>query len=373
MASAKKSEFALRQEQQEVVVQKCLKAYARGSLPLEEVVKKWGCSLGTVKKRLRGRTSHSKKHTDNHKLERLEEKELRRYILKRDDEGNPTRYVEVKEMAKELLLARGVEEIKFGKDWERKFADRTNGITPNVMDGYVCRDGTIESAQELEIWFQKLKQTISDHSISVDQIWKLDITGFQMGRVGKKTDGKIESNPEEWVSIIECISANGDAMTPFFMFKHTDRIPLLSKHIPEEWKAETIPPQWGNGLIETEWLEKHFHRETRPENSNTFRLLLIDGHKRQHYEAFKRICETQNIIAVYTPPNSSYNFKALDVSAFPRLKKFYRSRIEKALNEVKHKDIVEILVEYTVARAGTTMGSRKIKEAFRSSGLDCCW
>lgn len=63
-----------------------------------------------------------------------------------------------------------------------------------------------------------------------------------MGDVGSYEKGEIESDPLQFVSIIECINAKGYALKPFIMLR--DRIPQLSERAPSSLKVDTIPCSW---------------------------------------------------------------------------------------------------------------------------------
>lgn len=335
---------------------------------LKDAVKKWGAKMGTVQKRLQGRLPPGTKHTKNHKLEKLHEESLCRWILQRDEEGYPCRKIEVEEMAKEFLAAHHVEGT-IGKEWVNMLAERNEPLTAHDMKGYICKSGSVESAEVISDWFQDFRGKVEHYNIAIDRIYKMDISGIQIGRIGRVVDSMIVNNPEEWVSIIECINARGDALDPFIIFKRKSRFPLLTKYVPRGWLVDSGSPEWDYGMVVCEWLRRHFIPLTSPIDTEEVRMLLIDGHRSQRCEIIERICKENNIITLHTPKHSSHLFYSLNVSSFPPLKQFYHSRIRKGLSVVKQCDRVELLKQYATARAGTTIGRLKIKKCFKESGL----
>ncbi|KAM9940377.1 hypothetical protein OXX80_000154 [Metschnikowia pulcherrima] len=367
----KKSAFAEKLETQEKYVKEAIRDRSNGVFSsLKKAAEFHGVKLGTVQKRKQGRCPRGSVHTQNHKLDYLRENPLCRWILTRDEEGIPTRRVEVENMARVIIEARDSTIVPIGKDWVKTLADRNNLLTTEIMKGYVCKDVDVEYLEHVRSWFNDVREKIDKHNISTCHIYKLDMAGIQIGRVGFVEDEAIFSRPEEWVTIVECINAQGFALDPFIMFKKRTRQRGLYEHVPFGWKVESIPLEWGNEEIEIEWLTKHFLPMTVPVDPNRFRLLLIDGHKGRGAEAVAKICKDHNVILVCTPSNSSYLFHGLDVSCFPNIKKFYHQRIQKAINVVKQKDRIEFIEEYANARSETTFGYQKIKKRLQDEWLD---
>lgn len=87
---------------------------------------------------------------------------------------------------------------------------------------------TEASSQIIEAWYDVLFQTIDGLGISVKNTYNCDESGFGVEK-GKarhvvidttiKQKYQAEPGRQEWVTVMECICANGDWISPLIIFK----------------------------------------------------------------------------------------------------------------------------------------------------------
>ena len=87
-------------------------------------------------------------------------------------------------------------------------------------------DGATKEA--LNKWFDAFLEVKTERKIDTENIYNMDETGFAIGKlestriiVDSTCRTKYQSHPsrQEWVSNIECISADGRVLPPFVIFK----------------------------------------------------------------------------------------------------------------------------------------------------------
>ena len=116
-------------------------------------------------------------------------------------------------------------------------------------------------------WFHLVETTIQKYGITSDDIYNFDESGFAMGinstqRVITSAEyhgrrGVLQPGNREWVTVIECIGANGVALPPYLIFKGKVFLERwLSK--PPLWSLNKSANGWTSDEIGIDWLKKHF-------------------------------------------------------------------------------------------------------------------
>jgi hypothetical protein len=85
---------------------------------------------------------------------------------------------------------------------------------------------------------------------------------------------------QEWVTVIECISAAGGKIEPYIIFKGENLVSSwLPKELPPGWMFTTNNNGWTNNYHGFQWIQ-HFHARTKLhlQSPNDYRLLLCNGH-----------------------------------------------------------------------------------------------
>ena len=166
----------------------------------------------------------------------------------------------------------------------------------------------------------------------------MDEKGFQMGQISKtrvvfnKTDGPPASaatGTTSWVSIIECVTAVGDAINPFVIHigkEIQDRWFLPDNELPD-WRWGFSTKGWTNNALGYDWLKEWFiPRTTRAQNH---RLLILDGHESHESVEFESAASLNHVHLFFLPLHSSGVLQPLDTGAFSPLATYYRGKLQK--------------------------------------------
>ncbi|CCF32189.1 transposase [Colletotrichum higginsianum] len=130
-----------------------------------------------------------------------------------------------------------------------------------------------------------------------------------------------------WVSLIECISADGQSLLPLVIYKgkavQKQWFPLdLSGYAG--WQFTATDNGWTTDATALEWLEKVLISQTAPRQADEARLLILDGHHSHTTTDFMWQCIQHNIYLIFLPAHTSHVLQPLDQSVFRPLKAAYR-------------------------------------------------
>ena len=135
---------------------------------------------------------------------------------------------------------------------------------------------------------------------------------------------KAQKPRQEWVTMVECVSASGIAIPPLVIFKgkkfHDNWLPTGGGNI-EGWRWSASESGWTSNYLAMEWLEHVFHPTTLPTDPPHRRLLILDGHGSHVQSPFVAFCMAHNIDLMVLPPHSSHVTQPLDVGIFGPLKR----------------------------------------------------
>jgi len=138
--------------------------------------------------------------------------------------------------------------------------------------------------------------------------------------VGKKDQA--EPGRQEWITVIECIGAEGTLISPYIIFTGMNIvINWLPKIVPKGWKFSCNASGWTNNFHGVQWLKTLFDPETKAKANGRKRLLICDGHDSHISPEFVRYCMNNGIEQALLIPHSSHMMQPLDVGVFGPLKK----------------------------------------------------
>jgi hypothetical protein len=154
----------------------------------------------------------------------------------------------------------------------------------------------------------------------------MDETGFGIGTSQScrviidstlRTRYKLEPGRQEWVSIVECICANGTSLTPMVIFQGKNVCNTwFTESTPYDWQFSASPKGWTSNIHGLEWLRRVFEPATREKANGHPRLLICDGHDSHISGNFIAHCMDYNIVLLILPPHTSHLTQPLDVSVF---------------------------------------------------------
>ncbi|KZL80478.1 transposase [Colletotrichum incanum] len=114
--------------------------------------------------------------------------------------------------------------------------------------------------------------------------------GLVLGRAETKSVRKKQPGSRAWVSIIECISAEGIPLYPLVIYK--------GKTVQQQWFPLDLSPV--------------FLPQTAPSQSGQVRLLILDGHGSHTTTEFMWQCYINNVHLLFLPPHTSHVLQPLD-------------------------------------------------------------
>jgi len=208
----------------------------------------------------------------------------------------------------------------------------------------------------------------------------MDETGFSIGEkeatrciINAQIRQQFQAKPgrQEWVSVVECICADGSVIAPLVIFR--------AKNLSREWIPANTYGYWrfaynSKGWTSNEhgmyWLTRCFEPETRDKAAGEYRLLIYDGHDSHITGPFIAHCIDHKIILFILPPHSSHMTQPLDVAVFGPLKKHMAAEIDTLISTgiISRVMKVEWLTAYVVAH-NKVFSARNILSAFRGAGI----
>lgn len=122
----------------------------------------------------------------------------------------------------------------------------------------------------------------------------LGSNGLVLGIRGCKPLQKKALGDRGWTTIIECISATGEALHPLVIFKglsvQKQWFPLENQERFEPWRFHTTQKGWTDDATGVKWLKDIFLPNTAPITPGNRRLLVLNGHGSHATEAFMYLC-----------------------------------------------------------------------------------
>lgn len=178
----------------------------------------------------------------------------------------------------------------------------------------------------------------------------------------------------EWVSIIECICADGEAISPHLIFAgKLNQDAWLDMLIASGIRGGSISATesgWTNNEIGMEWLSKSFESQTKQRQRGQYRCILLDGHGSHLTPEAIQFCINNKIIMICLPSHSTHLLQPLDVGIFLPMTTYYKGELEAAMQGQHGYTInkLKFIQIFCKARA-KTMTSNNIFSAWKDAGL----
>jgi len=206
------------------------------------------------------------------------------------------------------------------------------------------------------------------------------IVGFNIGVRGRssyvicgakaKKMYMAEPGRTEWVTVIECICADGNTIPPLVIFKGQNlQTAWVPREMDKDWSWACNTKGWTCNAIGEEWMRKCFEPTTRSKANGGTRLLVCDGHGSHVTASFIKFCMDSNIEVLLLPPHSSHLTQPLDVGIFSPLKQKMAEELDRILRYgVPNLKKFEWANCYQIARP-QGMTSSNIESAWSGAGL----
>ncbi|KAF4921140.1 Jerky protein-like protein-like [Colletotrichum fructicola] len=317
----------------EFEINRAIDAVTSGS-SIRQASKIYGIPFTTLQNRLSGTQKRRDAFEDLQRLSASQEAKLASWVQVQADLGLAPTHSQLREFAQRILRAMG-DTQPLGKRWVDGFKRRIKVQRSRSIDSRRVNGASTEVIRD---WFKYLAMP-RIQAIKPANRYNMDETGILegkgdnglvLGRAETKSVRKKQPGSRAWVSIIECISAEGKALHPLVIYKgktvQQQWFPL-DLDLYEGWESTATENGWTTDATAIEWLQRVFLPQTKPSEPTQARLLILDGHGSHTTTDFMWLCYTYNVHLLFLPPHTSHVLQPLDQSVFGPVKSAYRKEL----------------------------------------------
>lgn len=186
----------------------------------------YGINRSTFQGRLKGSTTRKEAHKIEQKLSEDQEKRLRDWILIQDDLGCPVSHSQVRDFASKIARRNGHTE-GIGRNWLQSFLRRYNDVKTLRGKKIDTERYNGASTELIKAFFMLLmmpairiiKQKNRYNADEIGMMEGIGMNGLVLGHKGKKAALIKQPGVRFWITILECISAEGRVLPPTVIFK----------------------------------------------------------------------------------------------------------------------------------------------------------
>jgi len=177
-----------------------------------------------------------------------------------------------------------------GAEWIRFFKKQHLELTlrrPQALDQNRTRNLCPETVTS---FYNNLEILYSRHDYESQQVWNCDESGAQAGREGGgfviakrgcRSVHKVTPDHREWITVVSCINARGEALPNFYVFKGKRKTRNYLTKTREKNAAQAMQTKaWMTKDLFMEWMYHFFFNVSKMyEIFPTKRhVLILDGH-----------------------------------------------------------------------------------------------
>ncbi|CAK5265843.1 unnamed protein product [Mycena citricolor] len=328
---------------------------------------------GTVANRMRGLQNRVQAHAKERAVSDAEETVFVDFIKVLGYRGIPLT------MDMITVYASQIAGKELGKTWSKRFKARHKELRVKIATPLEeCRAKSLVKPV-VHSYFAMLREVINKYQIKPANIYNMDEKGIQLGVAGRiafvvdrdqKNVQAIASGNRELVTILECICADGTVLNPAVVFQGLRRDNRWGQNNPCNASISLSPNGWTDQELGSLWLRKDFHPQTkqRLNNSDEYRLLILDGHNSHCTYDFVIFARDHRIIVVCLPSHTTHALQPCDVGVFGPLAKKWKAQV---LSESVHARVIDkynFLQNYSEAR-DLAFKKQTICNAFRKCGI----
>jgi hypothetical protein len=379
----------LESARKEARLQEALAAVRSEQHNVPSAAKEFGVSSRTLYDRVNGVLPRNQAHEAEQILSKAEEKELVRWITRLTITGYPPRHSTLREMAEEVQKRR-VKQINdpsmqlvnyppIGQQWIPRFLIRHPELTSIItrrIDAPRIKDTSPEAMWR---WFNELDRVIKEFEIKWENIYNMDESGFSIGEIeatkrviNAKIREQFQAKPgrQEWVTSVECICADGTAISPLIIFRaKCIQRQYVPPNLNPSWTLSFNSKGWTSNKHGIQWLRECFEPNTREKANGEPRLLICDGHDSHITGEYIGHCMDNNIHLMILPPHSSHLTQPLDVGVFGPLKKVLAAKLDPIIRTgIANVQKSEWLAAFEQAH-NQVFSKENIQGGFRGTGI----
>lgn len=320
-------------------------------------------------------------HQSRQKLSPAEEQLVIRRAFQHYESGLPIGIKHLHQFANEILMRNDPQSAEIGRNWHRKLLARNPTIARILSrPSFRAQAAAFVRKETFEEFFELYKDLRKTHEILSTDIYNMDEKGFMMGAIRHshnlvplqaKQAYLQHDGGKEWVSVFECISADGEILPAWVVFKAVSQQNSWVTYLNDERRSQfaTSANGWNDNGLGLDWLQEHFHPLTEKRRRGKFRLLILDGHDSHCTLQFVNFCVDNKIILLYLPPHNNHLVRPLDAAVFQPLGKSYTmfadDHSQFCGRFISREDFITY---YQVARKGA-ITSENLSSAWKKTGL----
>ncbi|KAK6598160.1 aldehyde reductase [Botrytis cinerea] len=228
-----------------------------------EAAKELGLSKDTVTRRVKGGSSRSEARQLQQKLSAVQENVLLKWIKQLTISGYSPGHQLLKELAEELRSKRTYNldcpsfdslelppQHLLGHEWVPRFIKRHPHLT--VVIGRRIESVRMDGAtrETCSTWFDAYQKAIQDYGIQKKDEYNMDESGHSIGTMEStriiidstlRTKHQAHPGRQEWISMVECICADGSILPPLGIFKARADV-CHHQNIESAWRGAGLHP-----------------------------------------------------------------------------------------------------------------------------------
>lgn len=340
-----------------------------------------GVSHSTLQHRKAGRRSIEEKAQSQLYLWPPEAKAVIEFCLHMSDLGQPIQMKHIPSIAFRATRHRPLESRPSkppGKNWPKAFEKRYPQLQAKREKALDWNRHKKNTYEKLTHWFEVIGKVLQDPRIRPENVWNMDETGVMLSMPGsvKVLVGKDDMQgcrgarvKRTTVTAIECISANGEYLTPMIIWPATTHRSNWTTFETPGWQYACNASGYNDSKISLEWLKRIFDPQTKDRACGKPRVLICDGFGSHESLEILEFCFENNIMLCRLPSHTSHKSQPCDVAVFGPLKAAYRQQVDRlergGVNAVGKEHVTSL---YSPARI-KAFTSRNIKTGFAACGL----
>jgi hypothetical protein len=313
-----------------------------------------------------------------------QELELVRYINQLTERGLPPTRAMIRSFGSQLA------KTELGVHWVDRFLQRHDAeLISRWVVGIDRARHQADSHSKYMLYFELLREKISQYNIEPGNIYNMDEKGFLLGiltrlkRVfsrqlyeDRKIRSHIQDGNREWITLVACICADGTALDPTIIYQSDsgslqDTWLQAFDHDYHRVQFGSSSSGWSNNELGLAWLKLVFDRSTKAKAGRSYRLLILDGHGSHITMDFIEYCHHNRILIAIYPPHATHTLQPLDVVMFKPLSSAYSAQVAafmercQGLTNITKRDFYPMFM----AAWESSFKPATILKAFKATGL----
>lgn len=266
------------------------------------------------------------------------EQKLTKHIVKLQQSGFAPTKKEVQEMAFQLAECMNikhnfnVEKQRAGRDWLDSFLERNKSISIRKAEGVSINRALGMNQKEVGEYFELLDKMMTEMNLhdKPSNIFSMDESGIQLNNkpgsdavlaIKNSVVQKVTSGEKgETISVVVCVSAEGNFLPPYCIFKGKKMNNAYMLNMPPGSKIfMSQKSAYVNSEIFHDWFKNHFLMRRPPGKT----LLILDGHSSHMNVQTLQLASENEVEFLCLPSHCTHYLQPLDRTFFKPLKTFY--------------------------------------------------